>query len=656
MFFLHINNTHTKDNEMQNETGYIYDEFGRVIEKTYTQNNTPVSIKNSYDKYGNVSTTSVTIGSVVDSYENTYDYSNPESKHISTKIGNVTETYGYDKLGRIKETQLGSLYSKHFNYLQKGNYTSNLVASEWFGKNGIIKESLKYSYDQNGNIIKVFENGELIQSFEYDGISRLIRENNKKLNKTTTFEYDAGGNIVRKIEYGYTTVATDNLSGGSVIPYTYPTSGWKDQLLSYNFETIEYDALGNPITYRNNDLSWSHGRQLDSFNDITYKYNADGIRTSKTVNGVTTQYFLDGTKILAQNNGNMLVFHYGGEGVIGFTYQGIGEYYYKKNIFGDVIGIIDNNGQEIAKYVYDSWGNHKTYVLNNGIFVDILVETSYTQSGLNNKLIAQISPFRYRSYYYDTETGLYYLNSRYYDPEIGRFINADKMKNAMLQIVKLSGLNLYAYCLNNPVMMIDNLGQFALSVFRMQLLNQIVGKKKNVALLFANDIKIASLGKENKNHLPFANVVTRFSYTESLIQNSFFAALIGNLSYTVTYQVKQQGWFYGYYDIGNGYIGYGAGINLNNTFNIEIGVTAGSFWDLGINSSVSFGNLSVGGSIGTSGIGLNFGFTNGNTTTTVGGTVGWGTIGFATFLLLVPDPTGLTKIAASLILFFDWLF
>ena len=322
----------------------------------------------------------------------------------------------------------------------------------------IVKESLKYSYDQNGNIIKIFENGELIQNFEYDGISRLIRENNKKLNKTTTFEYDAGGNIFRKIEYGYTTVATNNLSGGTIIPYTYPTSGWRDQLLSYNYETIEYDTLGNPLTYRNNNLSWSHGRQLDSFNDITYKYNADGVRTSKTVNNVTTQYYLDGTKILAQSDGNMLSFHYGSEGVIGFTYQGVGEYYYKKNIFGDVIGIIDNNGKEITKYIYDAWGNHKTFVLNDKQFVDISTQTSYTQSGLNNKTIALLNPFRYRSYYYDVETGLYYLNSRYYDPQIGRFINADDI--SILIDVKdvINGINLFAYCLNNTVNTSDNNG------------------------------------------------------------------------------------------------------------------------------------------------------------------------------------------------------
>lgn len=233
---------------MQNEISYSYDEFGRVIEKTYTQNNTPISFKNLYDKYGNVSTTTVTIGNVVDSYENTYDYSNPEPKHISTKIGNVTETYGYDKLGRITETQLGTLYSKYFNYLQKGNYTSNLIASEWFGKNGIVKDSLKYSYDINGNIIKVFENGELIVSYEYDSLSRLTRENNKKLGKTTTFEYDAGGNIIRKLEYAYTTTVTDNLSGGTIKPYNYPMTGWKDQLVSYNNESIVYDEFENLLT------------------------------------------------------------------------------------------------------------------------------------------------------------------------------------------------------------------------------------------------------------------------------------------------------------------------------------------------------------------------------------------------------------------------
>ena len=106
----------------------------------------------------------------------------------------------------------------------------------------------------------------------------------------------------------------------------------------------------------------------------------------------------------------------------------------------------------------DTCGNHKTYILNDGIFVDISTQTSYTQSGLNNKTIALLNPFRYRSYYYDVETGLYYLNSRYYDPQIGRFINADNISTLDVTQIALNGLNLYAYCLNNPIINTDESG------------------------------------------------------------------------------------------------------------------------------------------------------------------------------------------------------
>ena len=95
--------------------------------------------------------------------------------------------------------------------------------------------------------------------------------------------------------------------------------------------------------------------------------------------------------------------------------------------------------------------NYKTFILNNGQFVDISTQTSYTQSGLNNKTIALLNPFRYRSYYYDVETGLYYLNSRYYDPQIGRFINADDISILSEGKDFFNGLNLYDYCGNNLV-------------------------------------------------------------------------------------------------------------------------------------------------------------------------------------------------------------
>ena len=103
---------------------------------------------------------------------------------------------------------------------------------------------------------------------------------------------------------------------------------------------------------------------------------------------------------------NLLIFYYVVISVI--SYNNCTEYIYKKNIQNDIIGIYDNNGQEIVKYTYDAWGNHKTFVLNDKQFVDISTQTSYTQSGLNNKTIALLNPFRYRGYYYDEETGLYY--------------------------------------------------------------------------------------------------------------------------------------------------------------------------------------------------------------------------------------------------------
>ena len=133
----------------------------------------------------------------------------------------------------------------------------------------------------------------------------------------------------------------------------------KDQLMEYNNEILKYDSIGNPIIYRNKTLEWDRVRNLVKYDNIaTYSYDINGVRLSKTVNGVTTNYYYENNKLLFEDNGNKLYFNYDSTGLEGFTSEVYGEYHYKKNILGDIIGIIDSNNFEIVNYEYDGVGNH----------------------------------------------------------------------------------------------------------------------------------------------------------------------------------------------------------------------------------------------------------------------------------------------------------
>lgn len=206
---------------------------------------------------------------------------------------------------------------------------------------------------------------------------------------------------------------------------------WKDQLISYNGQIIIYDAVGNPTNYMGNALTWTMGRQLASFGDISYTYNEDGIRTSKTSNGITTKFYLDETNIIEQTDGTAtLHFYYdSNDEVVGFTYNG-SDYFYVKNASRDIVGISDAAGNLIASYTYDPWGK---VLLISG-----------------NTVISELNPFRYRSYYYDSDIEMYYLQSRYYDPEVGRFINCDDVNYIGITGSEVS-YNPFAYCENDPV-------------------------------------------------------------------------------------------------------------------------------------------------------------------------------------------------------------
>ena len=301
----------------------------------------------------------------------------------------------------------------------------------------------KYEYDKNGNISKRTIGGKEIR-YTYDDIDRLIREDNAALNKTYFYEYDDFGNIEKVTSYNYTT--GNSLTGGVTRTYSYDSN---KRLTSVTENGVTqsisgYDALGNPSSYKGKMLTWTRGRMLASSGSDSYLYDMDGVRQEKTVNGVTHAYYTDGTKILAEKVGDKVFeYYYDAQGVIGFKYDG-NVYYYKKNLLGDIDRIYDANKNLVAEYKYDAWGNHRIYTSGG---IDITENMSYNSS------VAKLNPFRYRGYYYDAETGLYYLNSRYYDPSIGRFINADDI--SYIQPTDINGLNLYAYCGNNPVMYVD---------------------------------------------------------------------------------------------------------------------------------------------------------------------------------------------------------
>ena len=128
-----------------------------------------------------------------------------------------------------------------------------------------------------GNIETVSEDGVLLAKYYYDGLNRLIREDNYESNEAYTWTYDVGGNILQKCTY---CLASDGSIGScqKQDTYTYASSGWKDQLTSYNGQSIVYDALGNPTTYRGKNLTWTNIRRLASYGSNIFEYGADGVR------------------------------------------------------------------------------------------------------------------------------------------------------------------------------------------------------------------------------------------------------------------------------------------------------------------------------------------------------------------------------------------
>lgn len=446
-----------KDMAQNTRTRYTYDTAGRMIGMN---TNTGADTDGGALKYGEtytyesktnrISSYTQAFGAS-ESYTGSYRYGSTSNNQIREAVYGVSYAgverlkREFDALGRRTKSTIytgSTSIPTSYTYVAgpRENGTTTLLSTV-----STKDVTWKYEYDDAGNITKVYKNGKEYATYTYDALGQLTHELNMEGGFSHPYIYDSHGNITRTNVDGYDR------------NYSYTDSEWGDLLTNFNGDSITYDPIGNPLTYRDGmSFEWQNGRELAKYKyngqvKATYQYNDSGIRTSKTVDGHTNNMILSGDTVIRDNpTGSIyLTYLYDEAGTrYGFQYKNgssISYYYYVYNGQGDVIGILNSSGSLVAEYFYDAWGHIFNIKDGSGNLI----------SSSNTTHIANLNPFRYRGYYYDTESGLYYLNSRYYDPYTCRFINADKI----IDNRNVLGNNVFSYCQNNPVLYKDDSGE-----------------------------------------------------------------------------------------------------------------------------------------------------------------------------------------------------
>ena len=433
---------------------FTYDTTGRLVRQTVADSSVTGSsnkllfgFEYSYDLNNNI--TQLVTKTTDKTVKNKFTFGKDNLPATFTLSTGKKVNYTYDGLNRLTKTSLTTSTNTpidttytYFASKRGSGYTTTKLKSETI--NG---EKYEYKYDARSNITDVTKDGVLQYHYGYDMMNQLVSVDDKLNGKVYNYTYDAGGNLISE------TVTDSN--GTTSNAYEYNNSNWGDVLTSYNGQNITYDEIGNPLTYRDGmSMTWKNGRQLATLTNgdtsISYGYDSDSVRTTKTVNGVKYTYaYLNGQLMYETRGDAKFYYSYDANGIlynVRYTLTDGGteySYYYTHNSRGDIVGIYNGAGELKAHYEYDAWGNVISITDNNGNAIT------------NPNHIGNLNPFRYRGYYQDTETGLYYLMSRYYDPITHRFINADGYFQSGTSILDA---NTFAYCGNNPVLNVDPLG------------------------------------------------------------------------------------------------------------------------------------------------------------------------------------------------------
>ena len=389
------------------QTDYTYDSLDRLTACTRTCNDQTSSENTTYDVYGNVSSKVMVDANGTITYNYTYS---DDSKRSLTQVEmvekNLTIVPKTDCLGRSTGKEITAndvkIDESTISYIKHGSHATNMPATITYADGSKIS----YKYDSMGNIIKVYENGLLVTEYEYDALGRLVRENNSKMGVTYVIKYDNKGNILAMGSCQCTRQSVEELEASEgiwYIQYTYDSIG---RLAKWGSQAITHMEDGRCSTYKGYSITWN-GKEMVGCGTHTFTYDAMGRRRTK--DSITFTYDAKG-KLVKQSNG--LSFIYDHNSLIGFMYEN-NTYFYRRDILGNIIAILDSVGAVVVKYIYDAWGR-------------------FSISG--NTTIGNINPYKYRGYYFDNETALYFLKTRYYDPDVGRFISMDDVSYSQVYI------------------------------------------------------------------------------------------------------------------------------------------------------------------------------------------------------------------------------